>query len=71
MAERIWFRNEWPNLLALAVALAAATGVWRAVHWLWEDGKQISGYAALVAAGVTLACLLRTWHLLQAKTRRT
>jgi hypothetical protein len=68
MAERIWLRNEWPNLLAWAVALAAATGAWRAVLWLLEN-EPISGYAALVAAGVTLGCLLRTWHLLQARMR--
>jgi len=68
MAEWIWLNNEWPNLIAWALALAAGYFVWWKLASIWPD--EIGRHAALGLAVLATGAFLRVCHVLHIHGRR-
>lgn len=61
MPERIWIRNEWPNIVAWLLGIAAGSLVW--CIWSAMHDDVFGEYLALAAGLLTTALVVRFWHV--------
>jgi len=59
-----WFRNEWPNVVAVVLAGGVAFLIWLVVHALAGDISWVRHIGTAIAL-VVFFVILRFWHKLQ------
>lgn len=59
-----WFRNEWPNVVAVVLAGGVAFLIWLVGHALAGDISWVRHIGTAIAL-VVFFVILRFWHKLQ------